>query len=295
MASSNDLQIRKILIPYDFSETAALSLEHAVFMAKLLKAEIVLLHIIESVSFASALSQTFGSTEKKAEAEAIKKLEQLAKDIHMHHGVTLKIMTEFGKVYKRISAVAKDVEADIIVMGTHGESGYQKFNVGTNTSRVVERAPCPVISVQTHSKNLGFKKIVLPIDDSLTSRQKVNYALSVARNYNSQVIIVGLINFNSEDNKRKFRIKVEQVEEFLSAHEISCAVKYLEGDNLAKLTMQAGEESDADLLIIMTEQEPSITGFFLGTFATQVVNHSKIPVMSVHPLASDPDKISVGL
>ncbi len=71
-------------------------------------------------------------------------------------------------------------------------------------------------------------------------------------------------------------------------------MKFLDGDNLAKLTMQAAEERDADLLIIMTEQEPSLTGFFLGTFATQVVNHSKIPVMSVHPNAADPDKITMG-
>ncbi len=179
-------------------------------MAKLLKAEIVLLHIIESVSFASALSQTFGSNEKKAEEEALKRLEQLAKDIHIRHGVSLTIKTDFGKVYKRVSAVAKDIRSDIIIMGTHGESGYQKFNVGTNTSRVVERAPCPVISVQTHSKNIGFKKIVLPIDDSPSSRQKVNYALEIAKHYSSHIYIVGLINFSSEDNKRKFKIKVEQ-------------------------------------------------------------------------------------
>jgi len=58
--------------------------------------------------------------------------------------------------------------------------------------------------------------------------------------------------------------------------------------------MQAAEEWDADLIVIMTEQEPSITGFFLGTYATQVVNHSKIPVMAVHPSESDGSTITVG-
>jgi nucleotide-binding universal stress UspA family protein len=52
--------INRILIPYDFSETADLSLEHAVFMAKLMKAEITLLHIVETVSFTSAISHALG-------------------------------------------------------------------------------------------------------------------------------------------------------------------------------------------------------------------------------------------
>jgi nucleotide-binding universal stress UspA family protein len=68
----------------------------------------------------------------------------------------------------------------------------------------------------------------------------------------------------------------------------------VEGDNLAKMTMAVAEELDADLTVIMTEQEPSLTGLFLGTYATQVVNHSKIPVMAVHPMESDASTITVG-
>ena len=56
-------QIKKILIPYDFSATAELALEHAVFMAKLHKADIVLVHVIESFSFTSAISAAFGKTQ----------------------------------------------------------------------------------------------------------------------------------------------------------------------------------------------------------------------------------------
>lgn len=291
--SQKAFEIRKILIPFDFSETAALSLEHAVFMAKLLKAEIVLLHIVETVTFTSAISHALSGFEKKIETTTNAKLDEIAKEIHNHSGISVSIITEVGRIYKKIISVAKDIEADLIIMGTHGVSGYQRFNVGSNTSRVVEASPCPVISVQTHSKNIGFKKIVLPIDESPTSRQKVNHVIEMANHYNAHVIVVGLINFNNEDAKRKFRIKVEQVEEFLAKFDISHESKIIQGDNLAKMTMSVSEEVDADLVVIMTEQEPSITGFFLGTYASQVVNHSKIPVMSVRPAEIDPDKITV--
>jgi nucleotide-binding universal stress UspA family protein len=289
---TNDL-IRKILIPYDFSETADLSLEHAIFMAKLLKADIILLHIVETVSFTSAISHAFGGFEKKIESATNEKLEQLAKDIHMKSGITLNVRTEVGRIYKKICSVAKEIDADIIIMGTHGSSGYQKFSVGTNTSRVVQESPCPVLSVQTHAKNLGFKNVIIPIDESAESRQKVPFAVGMARIYSAHVSIVGLINFTGEDKIRKFKIKVEQVEEYVATHELGYDTRYVEGNDLAMMTMKAAEEADGDLLVIMTEQELPLTGFLLGNYATKIVNGSKIPVLSIHPAEVDPDKITV--
>src|SRR6476620_296769 len=61
--------IEKILIPFDFSETAELALEHGSFMAKLLKAEITLLHVVESYSFTSAISQAFSKTQSEFETK----------------------------------------------------------------------------------------------------------------------------------------------------------------------------------------------------------------------------------
>jgi len=285
--------VQKILIPYDFSETAGLSLEHAVFMAKLLKAEITLLHIVETVSFTSAISHALSGFEKKIEDATIEKLDQLAREIHLKEGISLNVRTEVGRIYKKICQVAKEMSIDLIVMGTHGASGYQKYSVGTNTSKVVMESPCPVLSVQTHAKHLGFKKVLIPIDETNESRQKVPFGVEVARYYGAHITIVGLINFTNEDMKRKFKIKVEQVEEYAEQHGLNTDTIYQEGNDLAAMTMKAATESDVDMIVIMTEQEPSITGFLLGTYATKVVNASEIPVLAVHPTAVDPDKITV--
>jgi nucleotide-binding universal stress UspA family protein len=229
MSTAQNDFISKILIPYDFSETADLSLEHAVFMAKLMKADITLLHIVETVSFTSAISHALSGFEQKIESATNEKLEQLARDIHMKSGITLTVRTEVGRIYKKICSVAKEIDADIVIMGTHGVSGYEKFSVGTNTSRVVQEAPCPVLSVQTHAKGLGFKKILIPIDETSDSRQKVPFAVALARYYSSHITIIGLINFTGSDLIRKFKIKVEQVEEYVAKHELNYDTQFVEG------------------------------------------------------------------
>ncbi len=64
------------------------------------------------------------------------------------------------------------------------------------------------------------------------------------------------------------------------------------GDNAASITMDFATQVNADLIIMMTDQEAS--GIFIGNFAQQIINHSKIPVMSIRPDEGDPDKISLG-
>lgn len=289
-------QIKKILIPFDFSETAELALEHAVFMAKLHKADIILLHVIESYSFTSAISQAFGKSqsefEQKIESSANDRLKELTSKLHHDSGMGVQFRTESGKIYKSIVNVAEEMDTDVILMGTHGVSGFQEFLVGSNTYRVVMSAPCPVISVQTHAKKIGFKNIVLPIDNSASSRQKVKHCVEIAKHYNSVVHIAGMATMSDVDMLRRFDVKIHQVKDYMDEHEIPYTVKMFKGDNAASITMDFATQVNADLIIMMTDQEAS--GIFIGNFAQQIINHSKIPVMSIRPDEGDPDKISLG-
>ena len=289
-------QIKKILIPFDFSETAELALEHAVFMAKLHKADIILLHVIESYSFTSAISQAFGKSqsefEQKIETSANERLKELTSKLHHDSGMGVQFRTESGKIYKSIVSVAEEMDVDVILMGTHGVSGFQEFLVGSNTYRVVMSAPCPVISVQTHAKKIGFKNIVLPIDNSASSRQKVKHCVEIAKHYNSIVHIAAMATMSDVDMLRRFDVKIHQVKDYLDEHEVPYTVKMFKGDNAASITMDFASQVNADLIIMMTDQEGS--GIFIGNFAQQIINHSKIPVMSIRPDEGDPDKISLG-
>ena len=285
------VNIKNILIPLDFSETSLLALEHATFMARFYKADITLLHVIESAIFTSAI--TFHDTGNDLSSvimeKANEKLIEFANKIQDAEGIKIQTKVLEGRIYKTIVEFANKSNTDIIVMGTHGVSGFREYIMGSNAYRIVAESDCPVLSVQTHNKKVGFTNIVLPIDDSLSSRQKVRYAANIASKYNAKIRIAALMTEEDSEFTSSFKIKISQVEEYLKNHNINYDTKYIHGSNLADMTLKYASDIKSDLIIIMTDQnlDYEFSGFMVSPFSQHIVNHSKIPVMSIKPISND--------
>ena len=288
--------VEKILVPHDFSESSESALEHAIVMARNFRAEIHLLHVVESFSFTTLISQAFTKSqsefEAKVEEKAFEKLKEVASAATAKLGRIVHSMMEKGKIFKTIINEAEKLNADIIVLGAHGAGGVQEKLIGSNASKIVMNASCPVLTVHSGTSHTNFKNILLPIDNSSVSRQKVRHTTEIARNYRATVHVVGAIDTSDTDLKRKFDLKVYQVGEFLDEHEVANTVKSVKGDQLAQIALDNAELTNADMIVIMTEQEGS--SLFLGNAAQHVINHSKVPVLTIRPDKGDPDKISVG-
>jgi nucleotide-binding universal stress UspA family protein len=278
--------LQKILIPIDFSETAMLAIEHAAFTAQLFKAELVLLHIVErhwekfSIVAPELRVELPGNMSELIE----KKLAEVAGDIRAKYGVKSTCIASEGNIFNEIIAVSREHMVDMIVMGTHGTSGFVEFFIGSNTYKVVTQAECPVLSVQGHATKLGFQDILLPIDDSAHSRQKVNYAVILAKQFASKIHIAGLLDEDADErDKQKFELKIDQIEEYIRKCGLSSTRKLLAATNQARSTYDYAKVVNADLIVIMTDQDVNITGRLMGTYAQQIINHSKIPVLSIRP------------
>ena len=279
------LNIQKILIPIDFSDTSMLAIEHAGFTAQLFKAELILLHVIEKhwEQFSVVAPELRISTPNELTGAIEKKLSEIASDIQKKYGVKSFHVTSTGNIFNEILSVSKEYNADLVVMGTHGISGVVDFFIGSNTYKMVTKSECPIISVQSHAKKLGFTNILLPIDDSAHSRQKVNHAIVLAKQFASKIHILGLSDSNDETDKKKFEIKLDQIEEYVKKCDLPFTRKTVEGKNQSKTTYDYAKTVNADLIVIMTDQDENLTGRFMGTFAQQIINHSKIPVLTIQP------------
>lgn len=276
---SKPFDIKKILIPIDFSDTAMLALDHAVFMAERYNAEIIFLHVFESFSYQMEISQMLIDSVKVG--DLVKgKLDELAKETHKKSGVNISTEAVTGSVATNIVEAAERLGADIIVMGTHGSSGFEEFFIGSNAYKVVSKSAIPVLSVQDGATKVGYRNIVVPLDVSKASRQKMQYVVPFAKKYAGRL---HLLIVDTDDDGAKLEVVSNQVEEYLRSEDVPYDIKKVSGSNRAKLVIDYANEINAELITIMTEQDPDISGLVLGPYAQQVVNHSKIPVLSITP------------
>jgi nucleotide-binding universal stress UspA family protein len=273
-----------ILVPVDFSDISNNALNHAVNIARVYNNEITLLHIVDENFFQSI----FSSSQSQLMEEAIHaRLDKLIESIRSNNpGIVLHKRLERGKVYKTIAQVANDGKFDSIMMGSNGASGLEKI-IGSNASRVIQLSKVPVIVIKSKPFGEGYRKIVLPIDLSLESKQKVGWAIHVAKKFNS---IIHVISESSSDEFLLNRIhaNIRQVEAMIEKEGVQYVSKALEDkvfENFATETLTYSNAIEADLIVIMTQPETSIVSMAIGTLAQQMVNDSdKIPVMCINPV-----------
>jgi len=277
-----DFSIQKILVPIDFSEAGNVAMNHAVDLAKKFQAEIALVHVLETGAYAGVFAPS-KKTEYDEKEQAQLHLQQEAHNLKARSGVKVSHSIRSGRIYEEIVNACQEEGADMVVMGTHGVSGWAEFFVGSNAFKVVTQSPCPVLTIQEATKGLGFKNIIVPIDATNESRQKVRHAMALAKKYGSTLHIGMLITDDTPEIRFEFDKKLKQVTEVLDKEGVPYTHNTLSGSNLATMTMNYCESKGGDLIVIMTEQEYNLTGFLMGPFAQQVVNHSRVPVMCVSP------------
>jgi len=149
---------KKIIVPWDFSEKAEHALEHAERIARTLDKNIELLHIVTKEEKLSGM-----------EAE----LEKVAIEAFQKFGVKPSIKVLEGSIFSAISNYASDSKANMVIMGTHGIKGIQKFT-GSYAFRVLLGSKVPFIVVQDKPRTEEkFSNIVFPIDFKSENKEKL--------------------------------------------------------------------------------------------------------------------------
>ncbi|MBQ0160784.1 MAG: universal stress protein [Bacteroidales bacterium] len=187
-----------------------------------------------------------------------------------------------GKVSSVISRMARHNNAPLIVIGTNGASGFEKYWMGSTAVRIVQESPVPVLTIRegfNFHKNL--ERIVVPIRTNINSRQKVPAAVSMAKLFSAQIHVLGL--YDSTDQMSQLKAYVNQTTEILKKDGIAHEVAMRKYDNYCDTLLDYAREVNTDLIVINTEQDRLVSQLFLGTNAQQIVHNSQRPVLCVHP------------
>ncbi|MEO0310758.1 MAG: hypothetical protein RIQ89_415 [Bacteroidota bacterium] len=270
-----------ILVPVDFSEQSLIAVEQACNVARINNASLILIHVLEesffSMSFFSSSDKVKKDLEKKAEQELLKLKKQLEIG-----GLQVSTINKSGKVYEEISVAAKSNKCSLIIMGTNGSIGIKKF-IGSNALRVVKEAPCPVITIKGKKHRKGCDNILLPIDLTKETKEKVAKAIEFAKTYNSTIHLANIVNTTDEFLINKLQRQVAQVKNYIDQQEINTTVEALVTDDAPKDIIKFSKKINADLIMIMTQEEMDWTDMFIGSDAQQIINDADIPVLSIKP------------
>jgi len=270
--------MKQVLVAIDFSKTSLNALQYGIMLANKSKANVQMVWVDNTTSDEVVYEEP--SAEERAEkVEMLKDLQEKYKK--MLRGGKLDYKIRKGKVYIEVAQQAKSIGADLIVSGTHGVSGFEEFWIGSNAYRIVTNAPCPVVTIRHGFEVKDISRIVLPIDSTQETRQKIPVAADIARLFHSEVHVLSLYSTPLKSVHRRVDNYTLQVKQFLDEQGIANFSVIKESDNITRSTLDYSEQTGADLIIIMTEQETTTANLFLGTYAQQMINHSTIPVLSI--------------
>lgn len=279
------LDIRKILVPVDFSETSEHASEHAAWLAAAAQAELIFIHVLPQnhYYFESPEPLVIPNDEEESRRLVEEKLRDLAKKYSDEYGINPRYKIRQGRISMELIDEATEEKVDLVMMGTHGAKGLEEILIGSNAQHLVTRAPCPVITFKEEKRQPGFSNIILPIDRSRHSREKVGTAINLAITCNSKIHILGLLDNDDEGEYEKLQVVLDQVQLAVDKAEIPYTRHTVKGDNIANEAMDYAKQISADLILILTEDESVLGKFDLGPLSRHIVNHSPIPVMSLNP------------
>ena len=269
-----------IVVGIDFSDCSINALDHAIDIANRAQADVMMVW----VNRPETGKEIFKVDPGQIINEASKRFEDLKQSRQGGlSGGKISYQIRKGKVYKEIVQAADEVDAFLIVVGTHGASGFEEFWIGSNANRIVSAAERPIITIRGRiDMNIPISRIVMPIDSTVESRQKVPFTTLLAKYYKAEIHVLTLFSSPLEELRDVVREYVNQVKLYLTENQIKHTVVELEADNLTDVTIDYAIKIDANLISIMDEQETTTANIWLGPYAQQMVNHSPIPVLCIH-------------
>lgn len=270
--------MKQIIVAIDFSKTSMIALAYGIHIANKANADVQMVWVDNTTS-EEVEFEGFAHEERNEKVVLLKELqEKYSKSLK---GGRLDFKTRKGKVYIEIAQQAKSINADLIIAGTHGVSGFEEFWIGSNAYRVVTSAPCPVITLRYDYEVGDIRKIVIPIDSSQETRQKIPVAVQIAELFNSEIHILSLYSTPLKSVQKRVDNYAKHVMDYCEERGIKYISVIKESDNITRATIDYAENVGACLIAIMTEQESTTANIFLGPYAQQMVNHSPVPVLSM--------------
>jgi nucleotide-binding universal stress UspA family protein len=257
-----------IMVTWDFTEKSMFAVQHAVQMSSMIKGEIAVVHIVKK-------EQEIHDAEIRMTEEITNKFNDAS--------IIFNFVVRVGTIFHTIGDLAAELNAIIVVMGTHGIIGMQKF-LGSWALKVIASSKVPFIVVQEPPKNEVMKNIVLPINYKRETKECVTWTHFFSRKFGTKFQL-----FKAKYVDSNFRKGLESNMVFISKYfnnkSIRFESQFAKGEeDFGKETIQFAKTVDADAVLLMTTRDIGFTDYVLGAQEQYIIaNSERIPVICINP------------
>lgn len=275
----------KILVPVDFTEITNVAIDHAVKIAKNIKAELYLLHVIQQKKSIFSIGKKSSFENHIIEEGTVAELQKLEEDIEQNHKIDTHVVAVQGNIFETIADVAEELDADFVMMGTHGMTGMQHLT-GSYALKVIYNSKIPFIVTQSKKADYDkIKNIVFPLDFHKESKEKVLRAVYFSKMFNSEINIVH-IKEKDELLQKKIYSNLVHVKRVLTQKGIKFNVKEYDKKeaNIEEAAEMRAKEINAEFIMIMIFPEQGKGEFFITPYQQRILtNKEQVPVICVNP------------
>ncbi len=270
--------MKNIVVGIDFSESSENALKHAVAVA--IKFEVPI-HLVW-VKTPGMSSQLLSGSNHMTEAE--NRLERMLHNIKLEApAVNAQRVILEGKPSIEICKYAHNLVNPLIVIGMHGMSGFEEKYVGNNAFRIVTMAKCPVLALRLDI-HIGrdLTEIMVPIDASFETLQKVTPAITFAKAFNAKVNLLGTYTSSEQDVRYVLNVHLRQAQEMCDKLSVRYETSTISiRDNVCQSLVEYAKTADVNMLVIMREEEEEFADLWLGSTTRRLMSYTTMPMLII--------------
>jgi len=272
--------MRNILVPTDFSPQAEMALKVAAQLARKFDGEIFLLHMLELPL--QLIDPVGGSSQNIPEAIFFMKLahQRFSKIMREPYlaGIKVHETVEFHRAFDGIMEISKEKKCDLIVMGSHGASGFQEMFIGSNTEKVVRHSEIPVLVIKNEIQEFEIQNFVFATDANSDHKHVLGKAIKFAKTINANL---HLLFVNTPNDFMTSAEATRRIEAFAGDSNSKNYKIHIYNDvSVEKGILNFAKKMNAGLLGIGTHGRKGIAHFFNGSISEDLVNHATRPVVT---------------
>ncbi|CAM1333795.1 universal stress protein [Tenacibaculum aestuariivivum] len=274
--------MKKIIVPVDFSIHSENALKTAAYIAKQTNAEVIVVHMLELSN--AVINQSESSSQQEMIFYiklAEKKFNEFLQKDYLSDIKVTPIIKHF-KIFSELDELAKEENADLVIIGSKGTSGLEEIFIGSNTEKVIRYANVPVLVVKEEPITSKIQKVVFACDFSIDD---VAPYLRAKEFFKKLDCNLQLLYVNTPTSKFKTSDMLEEaMKSFFEAVKEDTTninnVKIVSEYTVEKGVLYFADKSNADIIAVATHGRKGISHFFEGSISEDIANHSVLPIVS---------------